>query len=112
MVHPEIEAAWRRGDLLSVADRGEYLLIEMPHGVYVDLVSIVENLQEAGVRPILAHAERLPELLHDQGRIERLIRAGCLIQVNADSVANPAGRQDCASTQGLVPARHRARGGI
>src|SRR5438477_7331136 len=31
-VHPEIEESWRRGDLLSIADRGQYLLIEMPRG--------------------------------------------------------------------------------
>ena len=37
MVHPEIEASWGRGELLSVADRGQYLLLEMPHGLFVDL---------------------------------------------------------------------------
>src|SRR5438132_1490760 len=42
-VHPEIEAAWRRGELLSIADRGQYLLIEMPRGIYVDLREIIKS---------------------------------------------------------------------
>jgi protein-tyrosine phosphatase len=94
MVDPEIELSWQRGELLSVADRGEYLLIELPHGLFVDLQDVVLGLRQAGVRPILAHAERQPELLHDPGRIEGLIRAGCLVQVNSGSVTEPASRQD------------------
>jgi protein-tyrosine phosphatase len=94
MIHPDVEQAWRRGDLLSVADRGQYLLIEMPHGLFVDLGEVAEELGRAGVRPILAHAERVPELLHDAGRVEGLIRAGCVIQVNSGSVTEPPSRRD------------------
>jgi len=94
MVHPEIEAAWRRGELLSVADRGEYLLVEMPHGLFIDLRAIIKGLREAGVRPIIAHPERHPELLHDPGRIEQFIQAGCLVQVSSGSVTDPEARED------------------
>src|SRR5581483_6286232 len=44
MVRPDIEEAWRRGDLLSVADRGQYLLVEMPDGLFVDLRETVRRL--------------------------------------------------------------------
>jgi protein-tyrosine phosphatase len=94
MAHPEIEQSWRQGSLVSVGDRGQYLLIEFPYGLFVDLRPTITALRRAGVRPILAHAERQPELLHDPGRIEALIRAGCLVQVNAGSVTDPAGRDD------------------
>src|SRR5947209_17354312 len=30
MARPDIEDSWQRGELLSVADRGGYLLVEMP----------------------------------------------------------------------------------
>ena len=69
MVHPEVEFSWQKGELLSVADRGHYLLLEMPHGLFVDLRDIVRNLRRSGVRSILAHPERHPELLHEPGRI-------------------------------------------
>src|SRR5438105_4854883 len=63
--HPDMASWWRDGRLLSVADRGQYLLVEMPHGVFVDLAPAVKALQQAGVRIILAHPERQAELLHD-----------------------------------------------
>jgi protein-tyrosine phosphatase len=94
MVHPDVEDSWGRGDLLSVGDRGKYLLIELPHGLFLDLVQLVRNFRSLGVRPILAHPERQPELLHDPGRIEELIRAGCLVQVSSGSVTRPRNRED------------------
>jgi protein-tyrosine phosphatase len=94
MVHPEIESAWADGKLLSVSDRCRYMLIEMPHRCFLDLESMIRRLVAQGVRPILAHPERQEELLHEAGQIERLIDAGCLVQVNAASVAQPRRRAD------------------
>jgi protein-tyrosine phosphatase len=94
MVHPDMLDAWDRGELLSVADSGKYILLEMPHGLCVELAWVVEALVARGVRPILAHAERCPELLHDAEAVERLIRAGCLVQVSSHSVTRPASGAD------------------
>lgn len=99
MVQPDIEAAWLRGDLLSIADKKRYLLIEMPQGLFVDLRSIIQGLQEVRVRPILAHPERQPELLQEPGVIEQLIDAGCIIQVNSSSITEPASRQDAKALE-------------
>jgi protein-tyrosine phosphatase len=55
---------------------------------------MVARLTKMGVRPILAHPERSPELLHGNGAIEELIRAGCLVQVSAKSITQPADRRD------------------
>jgi protein-tyrosine phosphatase len=94
MARPDLEAAWQRRELLSVADRGSYLLVEMPNDLFVDLRQIAGNLRQSGVRLILAHPERTPELLHDLGRIEQLIQVGCLIQVSSGSVTNPSTGHD------------------
>jgi protein-tyrosine phosphatase len=91
---PETGAAWRAGRLLSVADRNEYLLLEMPRGLFVDLRPTVRNLRQAGLRPILAHPERQPELLHEPDLIEELIAAGCLVQVSSGSVTDSKNRED------------------
>jgi len=93
LVRPDIEAAWRRGELLSLADRGQYLLIEMPHDVAIDLGPVVEDLRRAGAGVVLAHPERHPELLHDPGRVDRLAVAGCLVQVSARSITDPPSRR-------------------
>jgi protein-tyrosine phosphatase len=83
MVRPDMVDLWDKGEYLSIGDTGKYLLIEMPHGLCVELAWVVERLVNKGVHPILAHAERCPELLHDGPAVEKLIRAGCLIQVSS-----------------------------
>jgi protein-tyrosine phosphatase len=88
-VHPEIASSWRNGHVLSVADRRQYLLLEMPHALFVDLRKTIQNLRREGICPILAHPERHAELLHEPGQIEQLIRAGCLIQVSSASITEP-----------------------
>ncbi|MGE0760351.1 MAG: tyrosine-protein phosphatase [Pirellulaceae bacterium] len=85
MVHPEIIDQWHRGELLSFADAGRYLLIELPHGLFLDLRDLVSEFCSLGVRPILAHPERQPELLHDDRMMDELVMRGCLIQASASS---------------------------
>jgi protein-tyrosine phosphatase len=77
-----------QGKLLTVGDQNAYLLLEYPTGLFVDIRHIIQELGRVGLRPILAHPERHPELLHDSGRIEELIQMGALIQVSASSVTD------------------------
>jgi protein-tyrosine phosphatase len=89
MVWPDLETAWSEGRLLSVGDAGKYLLIELPHGLFVDLTGLTHRLMDAGVRPILAHPERQHEFLDDGRLIEALVEMGCLVQVSSGSVTEP-----------------------
>jgi protein-tyrosine phosphatase len=91
MVRPDMDEAWDRGELLSVSDGRMYILLEMPHGLCVELAWLIERLVTRGVRPILAHAERSPELLHDPEAVERLMRAGCIIQISSHGVSDSSG---------------------
>lgn len=83
-----------QGRLLPIADRGQFLLVEMPHGLFVDLRPIATAVRPKGVRLIVAHAERYPELLHDPGLAEAWIAAGCLIQVTTTELADPPSAAD------------------
>jgi protein-tyrosine phosphatase len=94
MVRSDLTTAWTHGEFLSMGDRGQYLLIEMPNELCVELIHLVKDLVQAGIRPVLAHPEREPELLHESGRIEELIRAGCLVQVSAQHVTQPRTKED------------------
>jgi protein-tyrosine phosphatase len=85
---PGMVTAWQEKKLLSVADRGEYLLVEMPHRLFVDLRQTVADFARLEVRLILAHPERQPECLHDAGVIEELVSAGCLVQVSSGSITD------------------------
>jgi protein-tyrosine phosphatase len=94
MAHPETLQHWHEGKLLTVADRKQYMLIEMPHGVFVDLIPTVKGLRAAGIRPILAHPEREREYLHEPALIEAMVEAGCLVQVSSSSITKPKSPAD------------------
>jgi protein-tyrosine phosphatase len=89
MLSPRIVEDWEAGRLLSVGDRSRWLLVEMPHGLFVDVLSFVDRFRSSGLRLIIAHAERYPELLDDLALAARWIEAGCLIQVTAQALAEP-----------------------
>jgi protein-tyrosine phosphatase len=99
MAAPQTVAAWRAGSLLTVGDRGQYILLEMPRGVFVDLRPTVQALRQAGVGVILAHPERESDFLHVPGLIEELIVEGCLVQVSSSSVTEPRKRADVRALQ-------------
>jgi protein-tyrosine phosphatase len=87
---PQLVEDWEAGRLLSVAGRRQFLLVEMPHQLFVDLRPTARQLTRRGLRLILAHPERHPELLHEPGALEELIGVGCLVQVSSGSVTEPA----------------------
>ena len=89
MLAPTLVEDWQAGRLLSMGDRGQWLLVEMPHGMFVDLLPVVESLRPLGVRIVVAHAERYAELLTDPALTAKWIAAGCLIQVTARALAEP-----------------------
>lgn len=88
MVRPELPEDWEQGQLLTVADGDKYILLEMPNGLFVDIGHLIHYFVRAGVRPILAHPERNPELLEQNGIMESWIESGCLMQVNSGSIVD------------------------
>jgi len=71
---------------------GPYLLLEFPHlhiGRHTE--SILRQLLDAGIVPIVAHPERNPVLQKDLDRLESWIELGCLAQVTARSITGGFG---------------------
>lgn len=87
----DLAERWSRGEILSVGNRGQYLLVEMPHAGFIDFRPAALALRPLGVRIIVAHAERYEPLLHDPALAVQWIAAGCLMQVTAEAVADPPG---------------------
>jgi protein-tyrosine phosphatase len=86
---PDLVEDWLAGRLLSVGGHGQFLLVEMPHGMFLDVRPLAARFREVGVRLVIAHAERYEELLEQPGLVEGFIAAGCLIQVTAGGLASP-----------------------
>jgi protein-tyrosine phosphatase len=91
---PDLADRVAAGHFLTVADRGQFILVEPPHELFLDPRPVAAAVRPAGLRLIIAHAERFPELLHDPGLADELIGMGCLIQVTAHALAEPASAAD------------------
>jgi protein-tyrosine phosphatase len=90
-IEPDMIEGIREGELLTLADRGRYVLLELPHEVYLPLDGLLANLRRAGLSGILAHVERNQGILAQPSAVDGLVAAGCLLQVTAASVTGAFG---------------------
>lgn len=91
-----------RAQLMTVADNGQFALVEFPFQVPPYVSMVVQTLRRWGVQPILAHVEHYPQLLHAPRRVRELIDLGFLVQMNADSIARPRANPKTAACRRLV----------
>jgi len=64
-----------------------YFLLEPPHAVVPpNFEKLVQRLLDAGYVPVLTHPERLSWAVSHYAIIDRVNRAGCLMQITASSV--------------------------
>jgi protein-tyrosine phosphatase len=89
MLSPTTFEDWQAGKLLSVGDHRQWLLVEMPHGQWLNILPIAGAFRSVGLRLIIAHAERYPQLLYNPGLTAQWIAAGCLIQVTTQALVEP-----------------------
>jgi protein-tyrosine phosphatase len=87
----ELIARLRSGELLTLADRGRHVLLDLPEKEYVPFDQLLAGLTSAGVTAILAHPERNREILAQPGLLHPLVEAGCLLQVTAGSLLGEFG---------------------
>jgi len=82
-----------QGRILTLNGSG-YLLIEFPFsGIPPYEVQLVTSLLGQGIRPILAHPERIQMPLKDLKIFEDFINRGCLLQVNTGSITGLNGKE-------------------
>jgi protein-tyrosine phosphatase len=78
----------------SIGQAGRHLLVEVPLvGWPLSLEGQIFALRTAGVTPLLAHPERNSEVQRNPAVIERLSRAGALVQITAASLDGRLGRR-------------------
>lgn len=79
------------GDCLTLGDTGRYVLLELPHELYIPLEPILDQLHRQGMTGILSHPERNQGILRQPKLIPGLIQRGCLMQITADSLIGTFG---------------------
>jgi len=89
MLSPDTYAEYQAGKLLSMGDRKKLLLVEMPHAMFMDVLPLASQFRADGIRLVIAHTERYPELLHDLPLAERWFASGILFQISSGELAAP-----------------------
>ena len=81
----------------------QYLLVECPDfhvGRHTE--TVLRQIVDAGIVPIVTHPERNPVLQHKTSRVEEWVELGCLVQVTALSVTGGFGRSAGAACTRLL----------
>lgn len=91
-IHPRLLDHVRKIHQCRV-DGGTVVLVELPWGnVPQYTVNVFMGLLRDGYRPVLAHAERHPELWEPNSPLDSLIGLGLPIQVNLSTIGGQHGR--------------------
>jgi protein-tyrosine phosphatase len=85
-IEPELIDELRGGNVLTLADRGRHVLLELPHDLYFPMEPVLDQLRGAGLTGILSHPERNRALLDQPRIVPALVDYGCLMQITADSL--------------------------
>jgi protein-tyrosine phosphatase len=92
MVNLDIEDNFDAGNYLTLNNQGKFILLEFPPNIGLDVRPIAFSFLERKIQPIIAHIERYQQLFFDEEALSQLARAGCILQVNASTLADPQDR--------------------
>jgi len=83
---PGIIDAYKKGDILTMAD-SQYLLVEFfPRSPYREIEGAIASLIREGLIPIIAHVERYECLMREYDRLCELMKMGAVMQMNSRSL--------------------------
>jgi len=82
----------RADTVLTVADGRRYLLLELPHEVFIDPGALLLELAALGITAIITHPERHPHLARHPDLVRRWAEHGTCLQITAGSFGGDFGR--------------------
>jgi protein-tyrosine phosphatase len=101
-VDERIDELLSRDEVLTLADAGRHLLLELPWDVLIDIEPLLLQLACRGVRTILAHPERNVPLLQHPQVLRGWLACGIGLQVTAASLMGDWGRHVKGAAWGLL----------
>lgn len=106
-IDPELPMLLKQGKVLTLADRGKHVLLELPHETYFPLDSLLKALKKQGLVGILSHPERNRAIIKNPDVMWDVIEAGCLLQITAASLTSAFGSScqeiaELAVDEGLI----------
>jgi protein-tyrosine phosphatase len=84
-------------------NNGKYMLVELPAAEIPRFADdFFFTLQTRGITPVLAHAERHPELAKQPAILQEWIRKGLLVQMNGSSLLGRTGERVMKTAEMLI----------
>ncbi len=77
--------------ILTLADSGRYILLELPHQVFIDIEPMLQELASIGIKPIISHAERITALAKEPNILLRWLGHSTNLQITASSLLGDFG---------------------
>jgi protein-tyrosine phosphatase len=93
-IHRELFISLERDEVLTLDNKGKYLLVELPSGeVPTYTQELFYELLLKGITPIIVHPERNRGLLEDSNLLFELVQEGALTQLTSGSIIGYFGRK-------------------
>ena len=90
----DLVARAKAKQLMTVADGGRYLLLELPYQqIPMQVDDTIFQLRLLGITPLMAHPERVAYYLENIERVAASVRIGALTQVTAASLTGKFGEK-------------------
>lgn len=77
--------------ILTLADGGRFLLLELMPDIMIDISFLIEELNGRGITTIIAHPERCDYLARNLQTVSKWLEMGAKLQVTAASLAGNCG---------------------
>jgi protein-tyrosine phosphatase len=77
--------------ILTLADNSRYILIELPHQVFINIEPLLRKLVSMGFQPIISHAERITTLTKQPNILSRWLEHSTILQITASSLLGDFG---------------------
>lgn len=91
-IHEDLVNLISTGRVLTFADAGHYLLLELPHEVFIDAGRMIQTLSDRGIHIVLSHPERYPWIRHHIAQIlDWRSKHRLLLQITAASLLGDFG---------------------
>lgn len=92
-------------EILTLADGGRYILLELPNDIFIDIDFLIQELASIGVQSVIAHAERIPHFSLVTDVLSKWLTHGGLFQVTASSIIGVFGIEFQANAWQLLNSR-------
>jgi protein-tyrosine phosphatase len=81
----------KTGYVMTSADGGKYLLLELPENILINVDPLVEELSSIGIKTLITHPERHQFLAIQPQILSHLVQKACGIQITAGSLLGKFG---------------------